>query len=425
MKFTRREFIRDGVAAFTVGFAAPAFLSDLARAQGASGRTLVVLYLSGGNDALSTLIPYRDSFYASRRPTLAVPAANVIQIGADRSGVALGLHPRLAGLKQMFDASHVALIQRSGYPNSSRSHFTGTDIWSTANPSNPVGAGWLGRYLDTLPSPVDPLVGWATTREVPRTLIGRTVSVPAILNPAQYAFANPNQLFNPSDGPHARTAMTRIASHLPSEKPHLAFVNATSQAALATLDRVNSVVSYQPSSGVVYPANNALAQALRAVAGAMFRGIGTKVFWVQTGGFDTHAMQNTNAANAGYANLMGTLDTALTAFYTDLRNQQLLQSTMIIVFSEFGRRISENGSNGTDHGAAGLMMMIGGGVQGGIYGTSAQLQPGHHTLENNSADVTWETDFRSVYATVIDNWLGADSVSILGGNFRNDALTLV
>jgi uncharacterized protein (DUF1501 family) len=425
MKFTRREFIRDGVAAFTVGFAAPAFLSDLARAQGASGRTLVVLYLSGGNDALSTLIPYRDSFYASRRPTLAVPAANVIQIGADRSGVALGLHPRLAGLKQMFDASHVALIQRSGYPNSSRSHFTGTDIWSTANPSNPVGAGWLGRYLDTLPSPVDPLVGWATTREVPRTLIGRTVSVPAILNPAQYAFANPNQLFNPSDGPHARTAMTRIASHLPSEKPHLAFVNATSQAALATLDRVNSVVSYQPSSGVVYPANNALAQALRAVAGAMFRGIGTKVFWVQTGGFDTHATQNTNAANAGYANLMGTLDTALTAFYTDLRNQQLLQSTMIIVFSEFGRRISENGSNGTDHGAAGLMMMIGGGVQGGIYGTSAQLQPGHHTLENNSADVTWETDFRSVYATVIDNWLGADSVSILGGNFRNDALTLV
>jgi uncharacterized protein (DUF1501 family) len=425
MKFTRREFIRDGVAAFTVGFAAPAFLSDLARAQGASGRTLVVLYLSGGNDALSTLIPYRDAFYYSRRSSQAVPAINVIQIGADRSGVALGLHPRLVGLKQMFDASHVALIQRSGYPNSSRSHFTGTDIWSTANPGNPVGAGWLGRYLDTLPSPVDPLVGWATTREVPRTLIGRTVSVPAILNPAQYAFANPNQNFNPSDGPHARTAMTRIASHLPADKPHLSFVNATSQAAMATLDRVNSVANYQPSGGVVYPANNALAQALRAVAGAMFRGIGTKVFWVQTGGYDTHATQNTNAPNAGYANLMGTLDTALTAFYTDLRNQQLLQSTMIIVFSEFGRRISENISGGTDHGAAGLMMMIGGGVQGGIYGTAAQLQPGHHTLENNSADVTWETDFRSVYASVIDNWLGSDSVSILGGNFRNSALTLV
>ena len=208
---------------------------------------------------------------------------------------------------------------------------------------------------------------------------------------------------------------------------HLSFVNATSQAALATLDRVNSVVSYQPSSGVVYPANNALAQALRAVAGAMFRGIGTKVFWVQTGGFDTHATQNTNAQNAGYANLMGTLDTALTAFYTDLRNQQLLQSTMIIVFSEFGRRISENGSNGTDHGAGALMFALGGRVNGGLYGSAPSLNPdpSNPTLENGGADVRFETDFRSVYAQIIDNWLGANSVSILGGNFRNPAISFV
>jgi uncharacterized protein (DUF1501 family) len=219
--------------------------------------------------------------------------------------------------------------------------------------------------------------------------------------------------------------MTRLASHLPAEKPHLAFVNATTQAALATLDRVGSVVSYQPSTGVVYPNGNALAQALRAVAGAMFRGIGTRVFWVQTGGYDTHASQNVNSANAGYAGLMNTLDTALTAFYTDLRNRNLLQSTMIVVFSEFGRRITENVSGGTDHGAAGLMMTIGGSVQGGIIGTAANLQPGHPTLENNSGDVTYETDFRSVYATIIDNWLGADSVTILGGNFRTTDLTIV
>jgi uncharacterized protein (DUF1501 family) len=423
MKFTRREFIRDGVAAFTVGFASPAFLSDLARAQGASGRTLVVLYLSGGNDALSTLIPYRDPFYYSRRLTQAVPAVNVIQIGADRSGVFLGLHPRLVGLKQMFDAGHVSLIQRSGYPQSSRSHFTGTDIWATASPANPTGAGWLGRYLDTLPSPVDPLAGWATVREVPRALIGRTVSVPAINSPAQYAFSSPNTTGN--EPAFSRAAISRIASHLPAEKPHLSFVNATTQAALATLDRVGSVVNYQPSTGVVYPNGNALAQALRTVAGAMFRNIGTKVFWVQTGGYDTHSAQNVNAANAGYANLMGTLDTALFAFYTDLKNQGLLQNTMVVIFSEFGRRISENVSGGTDHGAAGLMMTIGGSVQGGIHGTAASLQPGHPTLENNSADVTWENDFRSVYASIIDNWLGADSVSILGGNFRNPGLTIV
>jgi uncharacterized protein (DUF1501 family) len=424
MKFTRREFIRDGMAAFTVGFASPAFLSDVARAQGARGRTLVVLYLAGGNDALSTLIPYRDNFYYSRRPSQAVPAVNVIQIGADRSGVALGLHPRLVGLKQIFDAGHLALVQRSGYPSSSRSHFLGTDIWSTANPAQPTGPGWLGRYLDTLPSPVDPLAGWSTQREVPHSLIGQTVSVPAIPSPAGYAFASPNQTI-PNEPAFARTAMTRIASHLPEEKPHLSFVNGTTQAALATLDKVASVATYQPSTGVVYQLNNPLAQALQAVAGAMVRGIGTRVFWVQTGGYDTHATQNTNTANAGYAGLMGTLDSAVTAFYTDLRNQRLLDDTMIVVFSEFGRRISENVSGGTDHGAAGLMMTIGGSVQGGIFGTAARLQPGHPTCENNSADVTWETDFRSVYARIIDSWLGADSLTVLGGNFRDPALTIV
>src|SRR5215467_5143848 len=222
MKVTRREFIQGGVTAFTVGFAAPAFLSDLAIAQGASRRNLVVLYLAGGNDALSTLVPYTDSFYYSRRPTIAVPAGNVIQIGSDRSGKPLGLHPRLTGLKTVFDTGNLAIVQRSGYSNSSRSHFQGTDIWSTANPANSVGPGWLGRYLDTLPSPVDPLVGWCTTSEVPHTLIGRQVSVPAISNPSAYAFQSPNTGI---EATYSRTAMTAIASHLPADQPHVSFVN--------------------------------------------------------------------------------------------------------------------------------------------------------------------------------------------------------
>src|ERR671930_255388 len=149
-KVTRREFIRDGVAAFTLSFAAPAFLVDIARAQGAVSRNLVVIYLAGGNDALSTIVPYTDPFYYSRRPTIAVPAANVLQIGSDVSGRALGLHPRLTGLRTIFNAGRLALIQRTGYQNSSRSHFEGTDIWSTADPRVPQGNGWLGRYLDTL-----------------------------------------------------------------------------------------------------------------------------------------------------------------------------------------------------------------------------------------------------------------------------------
>jgi uncharacterized protein (DUF1501 family) len=145
MKVTRRQFVKGGVAAFTVTLAAPEFLSELARAQGSSARNLIVLYLAGGNDALSTLIPYNDVFYYSRRPMLAVPAGNVLQVGTDRSNVALGLHPRLTGLKQIFNQGRLALIQRTGYPSQSRSHFQGTDIWSTANPTNSAGNAWDGR----------------------------------------------------------------------------------------------------------------------------------------------------------------------------------------------------------------------------------------------------------------------------------------
>ena len=414
MKVTRRQFVKGGVAAFTVTFAAPEFLSDLARAQGAHVRNLVVLYLGGGNDALSTLIPYNDAFYYSRRPTLAVPAANVLQVGSDRSNVALGLHPRLTGFKQIFDAGRLALVQRSGYPNQSRSHFQGTDIWATANPANSGGYGWVGRYLDSLASPLDALVGWNTTRDLPRVLQASHVSVPAIPNAAQYAFASPNV---GAEATAERNAAIRINSHVPVDRPELAFVYSSSQAALATLDRVATVGTYLGTTA--YP-NSGLGQALRAVAGAMVRGIGTKVFYVTTGGFDTHSQQNTNAANGAYYNLMGTLNDALLAFYNDLRNQALLEDTLVLGWSEFGRRITENGSGGTDHGAGALMMVMGGRVNGGLYGTAPSLNPdpANPTLENAAADVHYETDFRSVYAQIIDNWLGASSVSILGGDFK-------
>ncbi len=423
MKVTRREFVRGGVTAFTVSFAAPAFLSDLARAQGASRRSLVILYLNGGNDALSTLIPYTDGSYYSRRPSQAVPAGNVIQIGTDSAGNPLGLHPRLTGLKQIWDQGDLAIVQRTGYQNSSRSHFQGTDIWSTGNPTNYTGTGWLGRYLDTLPSPVDPLAGWATTREVPRMLMGNRVSVPAIPIPvSNYSLQSPNGSTTPEGG-YSKTALTQLASHLPADRPHVSFVNGTMQAALNTLDRVGSVTSYPAS--VTYGADG-LSQAFRAVAGAIYRQLGTKVFWVTTGGYDTHANQQTNSANQGYSNLMGTLNNAVTTFYNDLRNLGLLNDTLIVQFSEFGRRISENGSGGTDHGAGGLMMAIGGSVDGQrLFGTAANLTPGHPSLENNSGDVRFETDFRAVYARILDNWLGVDSVPILNGNYRNPALTFI
>ena len=412
MRTTRREFVRGGVAAFTLGFAAPGFLCELARAQGAASRNLVVVYLAGGNDSLSMLIPYRDPFYASRRPTLAVPAGQVLPIGSDSAGNELALHPRLTGLKAIFNEGRLALIQRTGYENSSRSHFEGTDIWSTASTASTEGPGWLGRYLDSMPSPVDPLTAWNTASETPRTLLARTFAVPSIVNPAAYAFQSPN---SGAEAEHERLCATRMSSHLPIDRPHLSFVNSSAQAAFATLDRVASVGAYVPS--VPYP-ESGFALALRAVAGALAGRIGTRVFWVQTGGYDTHASQNT--LNGAYANLMTTLNDGLTAFYQDLSNQGLMNETLVLQFSEFGRRVSENGSNGTDHGAASVMMAFGGQIRGGLYGTSPSLSPdpANPTLENEANDVRHETDFRTVYARVIDRWLGADSSVILAGDFR-------
>jgi uncharacterized protein (DUF1501 family) len=421
MRVSRRHFIRGGAAAFTFSFTAPAFLSTLARAQGASARSLVVLYLSGGNDALSMVVPYTDPAYFTRRPTIAVRAGDVLQIGGDRSGVALGLHPRLTGLKTIFEQGRLAIVQRTGYPNQSRSHFLGNDIWATGDPGEPQGPGWLGRYLDSLPAPIDPLAGWNTTRETPHLLQARNVGVPAIPSVSGYAFASPN---TGQEAANAREAAARISSHMPVDRPHVAFVNASAQAALATLDRVAAVGRYRETTP--YPGSG-LGQALKAVAGALATGVGTSVFYVQTGGFDTHAQQNPNAANGAYFTLMATVNDAVTAFYVDLQNQGLLSSTMLVQYSEFGRRISENGSAGTDHGAAGVMLLMGGSVRGGLHGSAPRLEstPDNPTLENNAADVRMEADFRSVYAAIVDRWLGADSVHILGGNFRAPQLALL
>jgi uncharacterized protein (DUF1501 family) len=414
MNFSRRQFVRGGVTAFTFGFAAPQIMCEIAFAQGVPSRNLVVVYLGGGNDSLSTVIPYNDPFYRSRRPTLAIPAANVLQIGRDSSNVELGLHPRLLGLKSIFDEGRLAIIQRTGYANQSRSHFTGFDIWGTASTQNTSGTGWLGRYLDTITNP-DPLVGWNTQRETPRPLMADRVGVPAITSPAAYSFSSAN---GGAEAVNERAAQLRISSHLPVDRPHLAFVNSTTQAAIGTLDRVATVATYRPA--VTYP-NNGFAQALQAVAGAMNKQIGTKVFWVQTGGFDTHAQQGTNAG--AYVNLMNTLDGGLKAFHDDLQGQALLNNTLILIYTEFGRRISENGSAGTDHGAGGNMMLMGGLVRGGIYGSAPNLNmdPANPTLENNNGDVKFETDFRSVYAKILDSWLGSNSVQILGADYRAGA----
>ena len=186
----------------------------------------------------------------------------MLQIGRDNAGAELGLHPRLTGLRTIFNAGRLALIQRTGYANSSRSHFEGTDIWSTGDPRSPQGNGWLGRYLDTLPSPVDPLTAWSTAGVIPRTLQSNRVGVPSIPTVQGYGFTSPNNAIA-GEVQFARESATRISSHLPVDQPHLAFVNASSQAAFATLDRVASVGTHGKRP---YP-NNGFALALRTIAG--------------------------------------------------------------------------------------------------------------------------------------------------------------
>ncbi len=415
-RITRRRFIRDGSVAVAVAHATPRFLSDAASAQvsaqSGGGRNLVVLYLQGGNDALSTVIPYTDAAYYARRPNIAVPATQVLQVGADTAGRAVGLHPRLTGLRALFTDGRMAIIQRAGYADSSRSHFEGTDIWGSADPANSGGLGWLGRYLDALPTPIDPLAAWNTTRETPRALVARSLGVPAIPDARAYSFASPN---GAADAVFERQAALRMASNRAGDRSHLAFVDGTMAGAFGTMDRVGAVADYQGT--VAYP-TSALAISLRTVAGAIARGVGTRIYWVSTSGFDTHAAQG-NAGAGGYANLMTGLNDALVAFTTDLKNQGLLGSTLVLQFSEFSRRITENGSQGTDHGAAGVMLAFGA-VRGGLYGTAPSLAqvPDNPTLENDGADVRYETDFRAVYARVLDSWLGVDSRLILGDDFR-------
>lgn len=416
MYVSRRLFIRHGVATVTVGLTAPSFLTAIAQAQGRSSRRLVVIYLGGGNDALNTLVPYQDAAYYNRRPTIAIPPGQVLQVGSDRGGHALGLHPQLEGLRNIFNEGRLAIVQRTGYADSSRSHFEATDVFGTANPQSTGGTGWLGRYLDTLPRPVDTLSAWNTASGTPRTLQSARSSVPAIPNASSYSYLSPNYGKAALD---ERAAAAAMAANAAAGRPHLAFVNSINVSALETLDRVADVASYTPT--VAYP-DTGFALALRTVAGAIAQGIGSRVYWVSTGGYDTHSGQG--STDGSYGSLMGTLGDGLWAFYSDIRNQDLLNDTTVLVFSEFGRRIAENASRGTDHGAAGLMLVLGGMVRGGLHGTAASLTPGNPTLENDSGDVRYETDFRSVYARVLDQWLGVDSVPILNGDFRSGALAI-
>lgn len=376
-----------------------------------TNRNLVVVYLAGGNDALSFLIPYTDQAYFIRRPNLAIPPEYVLKIGKDSAGHALGLHPNLKGLKAVFEQGDVSLIQRTGYSNSSRSHFLCSDVVQSANPAHPQGTGWLGRYLDSLAQPIDPLHAWNTQFQMPRALVAESSGVPSIPSASAYSFYHPWGEYD------AAKTLSLKSSKLPSD---VSYVNAIARDALETIPRVAASYPYQPAAP--YPATE-IGFAFQSVAAAIVNKVGSKIFWIQASGYDTHSAQG--VLGGRYANLLKEFDDSLMAFNLDLRANGCWKDTLILQFSEFGRRVSENGSLGTDHGAAGIMTVLGGSVSGGGHGVAASSLadfPDNPDLENGGRDLKSQTDFREVYAHIIDRWLEGDSKAILYGDYRHSSL---
>ena len=362
--------------------------------DGGPPRTLVLLQLAGGNDGLNTIVPYGDDVYWRERPLIAVPREEVLPIDDYR-----GFHPALASLAAHHDEGRVAVIEGVGYPQPNRSHFKSFEIWHTARAAGrDSGDGWIGRLAAQLfagaphPNHVVHVGG-----QVPWSLHSAEHPPAGFAAPAGYRWAD------------IEDDVERLAEAAPPADPRrrLDWLRAVRADALRSSDDIRAAVAaYRPRAE--YPGNEPLAAALRTVAALVDGGIGTRVFSVELSGFDTH-----NNQEARQRNLLRDLGDALGAFLDDLAGTPAGDRTLVLAFSEFGRRVHENGSRGTDHGTAGPMFAAGTPVKGGLYGA-------HPSLEEliDTGDLAFTTDFRSVYATAIERWFGADSEPVLGGRFE-------
>jgi uncharacterized protein (DUF1501 family) len=276
------------------------------------------------------------------------------------------------------------------------------EIWQTANPDQIVPDGWLGRYLDNLTPPsANPLYTMNVAQALPKTFASDHSSVPSVPNLTSYKYMTDPKI--PGDALPVLQTFSKINSHVPIDRPYVGLIQKNLDDAYTTMEQVQSTGNYTPS--VAYPTDG-FAQALKLVAQVIVKDLGTKIFYVQLGGFDTHASQA-----KVHATLLTELAGGLSAFFTDVKNAGRADDLMVVTFSEFGRRVRENGSKGTDHGAAGTMFVLGGRVRGGFHGGLPSLA----NLDNG--DLKYTVDFRSVYATLLQNWLGAEPAAILGQPF--------
>ena len=410
---TRREFLSfgaRGAGLVALGNAAPGFLVNTARAIGEDAsdkdrRIVVLVKLAGGNDGLNTLVPVNDRTYYKYRPNLAIPKEEALMISED-----FGFHPAAAGLKQLFGDGNLAVIQDVGYPNSTRSHFSGQDFYERGGGLEFVGSGWLGRYLDAVIPPDQ-----ARRSSTPAaTHISR--HLPIVLRSKK-----PQPVFSMLSSDIRRLMQRAMAKDETAEllrntieaagkekNQMVDYLSVAYMNALITEEKVRDVIR-DYKADTEYPQSN-LAADMRAVAAMISAGMGTRIYSVEIGGFDTHSNQDTR-----HTQLLTELSGALSSFLADLEGKKLADQVLVMPFSEFGRRPYENGSAGTDHGSNSVFFVAGGAVNGGLYGKHPSIPKDQRSdLQFTKKSI----DFRQLYATVLGKWLGADPKPILNEDYE-------
>ena len=407
---TRREFLRQlGTAGVvSLGIAPPHFLARAAEVAAttrtADRRILVLIQLAGGNDGLNTLIPYSDDAYYKARPGIGIPKNQALKID-DR----LGLHPRLTGLKELYDEGKLAIVQGVGYPQPDRSHFRSMDIWQSAQPD--VAAprdGWLGRALEWQVDRDAALAEALTlgTEKLPLAFVSGRVTVPTLRRLEDFQLVD-------GSGPEShrklkRESLDRTAATVSGNRSELDFLRRATTTAFTNADRMKSLsATYKPAAE--YPSTG-LANRLKLVAQMVAAELPARMYFVTLDGFDTHAQQE-----AGHAAILAELGGAIRAFERDLAGHGIADQVMLSTFSEFGRRVAENGSLGTDHGAASMLFRMTPTTasvpnKSGIFGTHPSL------TQLDDGDLRHTVDFRSVYASLL-TWLQIPSEPVLGQGF--------
>lgn len=399
----RRTFLARGLGLVAVGGALPDYLVRTALANPAPEdgrqRVLVVVQLSGGHDALSALVPHGDPEYHKVRLATRITEGEVLRVDDYH-----GLHPNLAGCRQLLEEGAFAAIPGVGYPNANYSHFSSTDIWHAASPDvDHEPHGWIGRALDCgCAGNRDPLLSIAVgTGKSPRVLAGAEHPGIAFNRPESYRYAADR------GDTMRREAYENLNAAVDGEKTNLDFIASTTVRANASSEKIRQLAAaYKPRAE--YPTTG-LGRNLQIIASLIAGGLTTRIFFTETGGFDTHQGQRTR-----HDRLMGDLNAAFSAFQKDLAVQGQADRVLTMTTSEFGRRVKENGSGGTDHGAASAQFLLGRALKPGIHGERPSLTD---LQGGGGGSLKHTTDFRSVYATVLEKWLDISSQPVLREQF--------